>query len=216
MKHLAALLIAILPMPVLACGATVCLVDPDSLALPRTITFDTTRAGSGPGYRVDDILILRGARFGERFAGQTLLTDGTHDVVTGPAFAPLTLLAGDAGQNLSVVSFMGVTVLNGYGHAGFPKREAQGEGAIAILFDEDQSALTIDLRGGEQGRADVLFLRRNGAVLARVPVTPVGEFALGFVRDQDKADIAGVVINNTDPQGIALDAIRFGKAPFLG
>jgi hypothetical protein len=216
MKHLAALLIAILPMPVLACGAAVCLVDPDSLALPRIITFDTTRAGSGPGYRVDDILILRGARFGERFAGQTLLTDGTHDVVTGPAFAPLTLLAGDAGQNLSVVSFMGVTVLNGYGHAGFPKREAQGEGAIAILFDEDQSALTIDLRGGEQGRADVLFLRRNGAVLARVPVTPVGEFALGFVHDQGKADIAGVVINNTDPQGIALDAIRFGKAPFLG
>jgi hypothetical protein len=44
----------------------------------------------------------------------------------------------------------------------------------------------------------------------------VGEFALGFVHDQGKADIAGVVINNTDPQGIALDAIRFGKAPFLG
>lgn len=216
MRYLAALLFSVLPLPAMACGAAVCLVDPDSLALPDLITFDKARAGSGPGYLVDDVLILGGARFGERFAGQTLFTQGTHDAVTGAAFAPLTLLAGDAGQNLSVVSFMGVSVLNGYGHAGFPKRDAQGEGAIAILFDEDQSALTIELRGGEAGSAQVLFLRRDGTLLANIPVNPVGEFALGFERAQGGADIAGVVLNNTDPQGIAIDTIRFGNAPNLG
>jgi len=32
---------------------------------------------------------------------------------------------------------------------------------------------------------------------------------------EDAADIAGVVVNNTDPQGIAIDTIRFGKVPDL-
>ncbi|MEH6521025.1 hypothetical protein [Sulfitobacter sp.] len=216
MKYFVALLLSLFPLAALACGGAVCLVDPDSLALPDLITFDETRAGAGPGYLVDDVLILDGARFGERFAGQTLFTQGTHDAVTGAAFAPLTLLAGDTGQNLSVVSFMGVSVLNGYGHAGFPKRDAQGEGAIAILFDNDQSALALELRGGEAGAGEVLFLRRDGSLLARVPVSPLGEFSLGFLRAQGGSDIAGVVLNNTDPQGIAIDTIRFGKALNLG
>lgn len=215
MRHLSAVILALLPLPALACGSAVCLVDPDSLILPEIITFDDTRSGYGPGYEVDDVLALSGARFGERFAGQTLSTTGPHDTVQGPAFGPLTLLPGAQGQNLSVVSFMGVTVLNGYGSAGFPKRDAQGEGAIAILFDRDQSALSIDLRGGEQGSADVLFLARDGTLLAQVPVSPVGEFSLGFIRMQSGSDIAGVVVNNTDPQGIAIDTIRFGKPPEL-
>lgn len=216
MRYLAALLFSLLPVHALACDAAVCLVDPDSLALPDLITFEDTRAGAGPGYLVDDVLVLGGARFGERFAGQTLFTQGTHDAVTGAAIGPLTLLAGDKGRNLSVVNFMGVSVLNGYGPAGYPKRDAQGEGAIAILFDQDQSALTLDLRGGEAGQVDVLFLRRDGTLLAHVPVSPVGEFTLGFLRALGEADIAGIVLNNTDPQGIAIDAIRFGNAPSLG
>ena len=215
MRHLSALILALLPLSALACGGAVCLIDPDSLLLPEIITFDGTPSGYGPGHEVNDVLALGGARFGERFAGQTLATSGAHDNVQGPAFAPLTLLPGALGQNLSVVNFMGVTVLNGYGSAGFPKRDAQGEGAIAILFDRDQSALSIDLRGGEQGSADVLFLARDGRLIAQVPVTPIGEFSLGFIRMQGGADIAGVVVNNTDPQGIAIDTIRFGKPPNL-
>lgn len=215
MRVLAALICLSLPLPAFACGAAVCLIDPESLVLPEIITFDDTRAGYGPGHPVDDVLALDGARFGERFAGQALGADGAHDVVYGPAFGPLTLMAGDPGQNLSVVNFMGVSVLNGYGQAGFPKRDAQGEGAIAILFDSDQSALSIDLRGGEAGQALVLFLRRDGSLLAQVPVSPLGEYNLGFTHARGKADIAGVVVTNTDPQGIAIDTIRFGKLPDL-
>ena len=215
MRFLVAVLFALSPLPALACGGHVCLVDPDSLVLPEVITFDDTRAGYGPGHPVDDVLALNGAQFAERFAGQTIAVQGAHDAVDGPAFGPLTLMTGPEGQNLSVVNFMGITVLNGYGHAGFPKRDAQGEGAIAILFDTDQSALAIDVRGGEQGRAQVQFLRRDGSVLAQVPVNPIGEFGLGFARSKGTADIAGVVVTNTDPQGIAIDTIRFGKLPDL-
>lgn len=216
MRQLVACILALLPLPVLACGMPVCLVDPDSLALPRIIDFKQTRSGAGPGHPVDDVLVLNGARFAERFAGQTLGVEGTHDAVEGPAFAPLTLLSGAAGQNLSVVSFMGVTVLTGYGPAGFPNRDGHGEGAIAFLFDEDQSAFSLHLRGGEQGSAEVLILRRDGSLLSVVPVSPVGERSVGFLRVQGGEDIAGVVLNNTDPQGIAIQTIRFGKALNLG
>lgn len=215
MKLFAALLFALAPLPALACDAAVCIVDPNSLALPDIITFDDTRAGFGPGYLVDDVLVLGGARFGERFAGQMLAARGAHDWVTGAAAGPLVLLPGAEGQNLSVVHFSGISILNGYGRAGFPKRDGQGEGAIAILFDRDQSALSLHLRGGEEGQADVMFLRRDGTLLAQVPVRPLGEFAYGFLRMQGGGDIAGVVVTNTDPQGIAIDTIRFGKTPDL-
>lgn len=215
MRHLAALFLACFPVVALACGAPVCLVDPDSLSLPRVITFEDTRSGAGPGFKVDDVLPLNGATFGERFAGQSVASVGTHDEIIGTAFGPLTMMPGAEGRNLSVVHFFGTTVLNGYGEAGYPRREAQGEGAIAVLFDTDQSALAFDLRGGEDGTAMVRFHRRDGSMIGQVPVEPTGEFAVGFLRSTGAADIAGFIITNTDPQGLAIDTLRFGKIPEL-
>jgi hypothetical protein len=106
-------------------------------------------------------------------------------------------------------------VLNGYGSAGFPRREAQGEGAIAILFDEDQSALSFELRGGEAGRAQASFYARDGSTIGQVLIEPTGEFAVGFFRARGLRDIAGVILTNTDPQGIAIDTLRFGNPPNL-
>jgi len=213
MSILRALFFALMPSSALSCGAPVCLVNPDHLLLPQIITFDDIQSGGGPGFKVDDILPLPGAIFGERFAGQMVVGTGPHDQIEGTAFAPLTMMPGAAGQNLSVVRFGGTTVLNGYGSAGYPKREAQGEGAIAVLFDEDQSALAFDLRGGEAGVALVHFMRRNGTLIAIVPVDPTGEFAVGFARSRGIEDIAGIIVTNTDPQGLAIDTLRFGKPP---
>ena len=213
MIRLAALFLALSPATAFACGQPVCLVDPDSLSLTKIITFEGERAGSGPGHNIDDVLPLQGATFGEHFAGQSVGARGPHDEVSGDAFAPLTMMAGRAGQNLSLVHFSGNTVLNGYGSAGFPKRDAQGEGAIAVLFDQDQSALAFDLRGGEDGAALVHFYRRDGSFIGPVPVQPTGEFAVAFLRSDGHADIAGFVLTNTDPQGLALDSLRFGKPP---
>mgnify|MGYP001800516515 CR=1 FL=1 len=132
-----------------------------------------------------------------------------------PFSASATVLPGAAGEYLSVVYFNGNNILNGYGSAGFPKRQAQGEGAISFLFDEDQSALAFQIRGGESGRTEVVFLARNGAELARLNLPQVGEHDFGFIRADGNADIAGVLLTNEDPQGIALDNVRFGHAPDL-
>ena len=199
-----------------ACDTAVCLVDPDELALTRIITFDETRSTRGPGHQIKDILVMQGAVFGERFAGQTVTSVGDHDQITGEALAPLTIMPGADGQNLSIVFFDGNNILNGYGVAGYPKRHAQGEGAISALFDEDQSALAFQIRGGESGPATVAFLSRDGAVIARLSLPPPGEYEYGFIRAGGVSDIAGILVTNTDPQGLAIDNLRFGKAPELG
>ncbi len=216
MTLLRALAFVLVPHAGIACGAPVCLVDPASLVLTQVITFDGVRSSFGPGYYVDDVLVLDGARFAERFAGQTVDPTVEHDAIFGKAYGPLTLMPGQRGQNLSVVIFFGNAMLTGYGTAGYPKREAQGEGAIAVLFDEDQAAFSFELRGGEGGAARVLFLARNGGVIGETPVEPTGEFAVGFQRADGIADIAGFVMTNTDPQGVAMDTLRFGKPPELG
>lgn len=195
-----------------ACETAVCVVDPQSLGLTRVITFDDTQSSAGPGHQIGDLLVLEGAVFGERFAGQSVTSSGDHDVVDGTALPPLTVMPGDRGQNLSVVYFNGNNVLNGYGVAGYPRRNAQGEGAIAFLFDEDQSALSFQLRGGEAGIAQVRFLARDGTVLSTLDLPPAREHAYGFLRANGANDIAGVVLTNTDPQGLAIDNIRFDRA----
>ncbi|WP_300038099.1 hypothetical protein [uncultured Roseobacter sp.] len=215
MRYVLALLLVLITRPVLACETPVCLVDPDSLALTRIITFEDTPGRYGPGHPVQDLLVLPGAVFGERFAGQLVAAQGDHDLVSGDVLSPLTVVAGAPGQNLSVVFMQGNNVLNGYGVAGFPRRHAQGEGAIAFLFDEDQSAIAFQLRGGEAGSARVSFLNRNGTVISVLDLPPAGEHAFGFARETGTGDIAGVLITNTDPQGLALDNVRFGRAPDL-
>ncbi|MEM6887211.1 MAG: hypothetical protein AAF636_03625 [Pseudomonadota bacterium] len=199
-----------------SCDAPVCLVDPDALDLTRIITFEDSRSGWGPGHHVGDLLVLDGATFGERFAGQTVTSEGDFDLVTGTALPPLTLLPGAKGQNLSVVFMNGNNVLNGYGAIGFPKRRAQGEGAIAFLFDAEQSALAFHVRGGENGEVQVTFLRRDGSVIGALDLPAVGEHAYGFHRRNETADIAGVIVTNKDPQGLAFDNLRFGRMPGLG
>lgn len=202
-----------------ACDTAVCVVNPDTLALTQTITFDDQQSSYGPGRHLDEVLILNGARFGERFAGQGLSPTGPHDSVTGTALGPpLVLIAGDAGQNLALVHMGGATrtVLVGYGPAGFPKRDAQGEGAIAVQFDRDQPALAFDLRGGEGGSAQVQFLRRDGSAIVTLQLGPLGEDRFGFSRNDGTSDIAGFVLTNFDDQGLALDNLRFGPPPDLG
>lgn len=209
-------ILLILPVPAWACGAPVCRVDPDSLDLAQVITFDAMASGWDPGHRIDDLLQMPGARFGERFVGQTLRAAGDFDTVTGPALPPLTLLPGAPGQNLSVVRLFGSNILNGYGPAGYPNVEAQGEGAIAVQFDDDQPALSFLVLGGEGGQLQVQFLRRDGSEIHMIVIDGLARGALGFRRQADLADIAGIVITNTDPQGIAIDTLRFEPPPQMG
>lgn len=199
-----------------ACDTPICRVDPRSLVLTRTITFDELPSGWDPGYQVDDILVQDGARFAERFAGQTLEANGDFDVVLGSALPPLTLLPGASGQSLSVVSLNKSNILNGFGPAGFPRPQAQGEGAIAVMFDTDQPALAFHLLGGEAGVAKVQFLRRDGSVIEEIYIDTDGTLDLGFLRQDSVSDIAGFVVTNVDPEGLGIDNVRFGPPPQIG
>jgi hypothetical protein len=83
------------------------------------------------------------------------------------------------------------------------------------MFDADQPALAFDLRGGEGGLAQVQFLRRDGSIISQLSVRQVSEYAVGFKRKDGVSDIAGFVLMNVDPQGLAIDNLRFGPPAHL-
>ncbi|MEP2533991.1 hypothetical protein [Shimia sp.] len=198
-----------------ACDAPVCVVDAETLSLSRTITFDDQPSSFGVGRQVEKVLVQPGVSFGERFAGQDLTREGNFDRVGGTALAPLTVLPGAPGETLGILRLMATSVLHGHGPEGFPKAEATGEGAIAVLFENDQSAVAFDIRGGEQGVAIVTFLRRDGTGIHNLTLGPLSEATYGFQRANDTADIAGLIIENADPEGIALDNLRFERNAML-
>jgi hypothetical protein len=198
------------------CGMPVCVVARDSLGLAHVITFDDVQSSLGLGRPIDELLIRPGARFGERFAGQVIEADGNYDRISGVALSPLTAIPGGPGETLGAMRLPGTTVLHGHGPARFPRVEAVGEGAIAIEFDHDQAAFAFDLRGGERGTMTVIFLRRDGSEITSLRLSNLGEERYGFARSSGIADIAGIVILNDDPQGIAIDNLAFDKGQLTG
>lgn len=202
--------------PALACDRPVCLATPGAVSLNRVVTFDDMPSGYGTGTRLDTLLLADGVGFGERFAGQDLGETADHDTLAGAVLSPLTLLPGEPGGNLGIMRLMGTNILLGHGPRLHPADNAVGEGAIAVLFDTDQAALGFDLRGGEDGLAEITFFNRQGTVIDRIRLGPVAEDVFLFHRAGMQADIAGFTIVNTDPQGIALDNLRYADLPPLG
>ncbi len=207
--------------------------DYDALAreLTERIDFERLPKRPEPGFNLDHPFHARGAWLGERFAGQQITSDATgHDRLTGLAPAGwLRIVGGEPGHNLSIAFHRGFgsNALFPLGPAGFPKIEARGEGVLAILFDHDQAALGFKLHTdypdplgvrpvGESG-LEVYFFARDGALLARLEHGPgPGISAFGYRHVGTGKPIAGVVIVNTDPGGIAVDDIIFAKPPLLG
>lgn len=200
----------------LACSVPVCVVAPDSLRFTRVITFDDLPSGFGVGREVAGILRQPGASLGERLAGQILRNDGGFDRADGLPIAPLALVDGGPGRGMGAMRLWGTTILHGHGPTGFPRTDAVGEGALAILFDRDQPALAFDIVGGEAGTAFVSFFRRDGTRLHRITLSGLGEETVTFLRAGHIPDIAGVVIENADPQGIGIDNLRFEFDELMG
>lgn len=215
-RALLSLAMILLPSLAVTCERAVCLVDPETLPLANVITFDDQPSGMGPGVEHNKVLALSGASFGEHFLGQLRGSVGNFDTIIGQATPPLQLLPGPSGEVFSIHRLGSSNVINGFGPARFPKREAQGEGALAVLFDEDHPALSIEVLGGEHGKAHLTFLRRDGSVIEVLSIAPLSDRSFGFLRAGNTADIAGFVITNDDPEGIAVDNLRFGMIPLLG
>jgi hypothetical protein len=205
------LVLFLLPSMSQACDRPICMVDPDAIHYTRTITFDDQASGNGPGRPQTGTLILSGAAFGESFTGQTLEFKGNFDRVTGTPVAPLSVQT-STDKSLSIIRLTDTNVLSGYGPSGYPNVTATGEGSIAVLFDRDQPSLRFDLRGGEGGNAVVVFVRRDGAMLDTWIIPALSEQAYAFETRGVGNDIAGFVITNDDPDGIAFDTLAFEKA----
>ena len=73
MSLLRALCLSLLPTGALACGAPVCLVNPDSLALVRVITFDAVQSGAARLWKFGSIVFLNisESSFKNRYSKQT-------------------------------------------------------------------------------------------------------------------------------------------------
>ncbi len=200
--------------------------------LTKRIDFERLPRREEPGFNLDQPLYADGAWLGERFAGQTILTTQTgHDGIdAAPPPGTLQIAGGHPRQNLSIAFHRGFgsNALFPLGARSFPDIAARGEGAVAILFDHDQYALgfrvhteypdPLGLRPApDRETLDILFLARDGSVLARLAISPgPGVSDHGFRRPDNQRDIAGVLILNNDPGGIAIDDIIFATPPLLG
>jgi len=189
-------------------------VDYFSLAGPVLVDFESLTGGSTPGTNYDGIIDINGVTFAERFVGQTLTASGDSDVLGGAPVGGLSLQAGAPDQNLNIITFgLNGNVLTGLGPMGFPTSSAIGEGAISILFDDDQSGFGFKSVGGDLGSAEVEFRARDGSLIGAITLTNLGNDYFGFSREGGIRDIAGISIWNTDSGGIGFDDIKVGAVP---
>lgn len=189
-------------------------VDPATLTVTGLITFE--QFGTAPSNH-DGVLELDAAMFAERFVGQTLDdANRLFDVLSGAPSMPLTLEAGVANQNLSTTEDVpsNAVVIAGLGPLGFPAADAIGEGALSVLFNEDQSELGFSVNGANGGTATISFFRRDGSVIQTLTV-PLpdneGSQAFAFRRLDGARDIAGVSIQNDDPGGVGYHDFRIAE-----
>ncbi|MBN9889422.1 hypothetical protein [Salipiger abyssi] len=203
--------------PALACEDPICEVPADSLRFTQIIDFSNLPSGYGIGRALSGIVDEPGAHFGERFDGQSLDTASGHDRLSGQPLPPLRLIAGEEGRNLGTISLWGNNVLKGHGPRGFPDAGAVGEGAIAVLFDRDQPALALDIRGGEGGTVSLVFFDRAGRVIQRLTrVVDRDTGTLTLLRAGGLPDIAGFTVENEDPEGLGIDNLRFEFRELMG
>ena len=183
-----------------------------------------------------------GAYFAERFQGQSLTYQspippgtGQFDQLSGTPSNQLALQVGLPSQNLNISnqSILYSRVLSGLGPAGFPSAEALGEGAIAVLFDRNQSEFGFDLYAPNAGGSTTLsFFRRNGSLINNItlsgsdtlsfsctpwsnppgsPCPPYIQRSYLFRQDSGANEIAGVSIYNYDLGGIGIARIVYNN-----
>lgn len=182
-----------------------------SLTGTGLVDFNGLPAAPLPGTAVDGILDLDGASFAERFAGQTLGSSGDFDTLSGTPTDPLALVSGAVGENLVAANLGGIIGIAGLGPLGFPDAAANGEGSIAILFDDDTAEFGLEILGvdASTGGATFDFYQRDGTLIDSVTIALASDGLFGFTRDGGLVDIAGVIITNDDLGGIGVDNVVF-------
>ncbi len=198
--------------------------------LDGIVTFDALPRRPEPGINFDENIYFAGLWLGEHFAGQQLGRgpNGHDALLSGTPNVPLIIRPGQPRKNQSVAFHWGYgsNALFPLGPDGFDDITGRGEGAVALLFDHDQHAIGLRLHthydaplgnAPDLGQLTVLFFARNGTLIDRITVklSPT-VVELGWRHAQNHPDIAGMLILNTDPGGIAVDDILFQRTPALG
>lgn len=196
---------------------------------PRLVTrvdFEDFPRRLSPGVQIDGIQRVEGAAMGERFQGQLIWQEDGYDRVGPMPDTPLALASGPEGQNLSIALIYQLSnQLQGLAPPGYPAIHAEGEGAVAVLFDRDQFALGFRVAAepqprdgaGSPGAMTVQFFTRDARLIAEKVVTlGWGRKAYGFLREGEEPDIAGITITNADPAGIAIDDLIFDHDLAIG
>ncbi|MEL6645737.1 MAG: hypothetical protein AAFQ79_17535 [Pseudomonadota bacterium] len=194
--------------------------------LTTRVDFEDFPRRLSPGISLDGIQPVEGAALGERFQGQLIWQQDGFDRTGLIPDAPLALVAGAEGQNLSIALIYQLSnQLQGLAPPGYPATNAEGEGSVAVLFDRDQFALGFRVAAeprprdgnGTPGQMTVQFFARDARLIAEKTVTlGWGRQAYGFVREGEATDIAGITITNADPAGIAIDDLIFDTDLAIG
>ncbi len=199
------------------------------------INFDGFPQRSEPGINLNAKHREGAAWVGQNFAGQQMGIKRDHngaefdDLIAPLATTPLQVLAGPPGENMAVALHRGFgsNAVFPLGPHGFDHLSGRGEGALAVLFDHDQAMVGFRLHtdypdplgqnGRRMGGIQVLFFDRQGNLLGAHRHQPDrGISELAFQRMGLQADIAGILILNQDPGGIAIDDILYQSVALIG
>lgn len=187
-------------------GAAITQVSYASITASQTVAF----AGQPLGTR-NEVIFGSGVAFGERFAGQMVTQNGVFDALSGMPDAPLIVIAGPAGQNLSL---LGPVVAGIYTDP--LSSSVQGTGAVSLAFSTGQSQFAFSVFGADNGgTVTASFFGSNGGLLGlqTVPLSMFGTADFGFMSDTN--DIFGISLTNTDRGGIGYGDIRYNVASNL-
>lgn len=147
-----------------------------------------------PATDLDAVVERTGVSFAERFDGQNLWSGDPTDRLSGMPDGPLSLVAGDPGENLHWAQVDGSYRLFGLYAGGGP--DPIGHGTIAAFFDQDQSALQLTLGCSTCGHdATIQVFSRDGSLLDVIDVRLDAPKTLELERVGGAADIAGFSIH---------------------
>ncbi len=152
---------------------------------------------------------VHGVTFGERLVGQIASSIDTFDVISGLPVSPLTMDESiDASFGVNILKFRD-TIIDGLGPVGFPTPEAIGDGALTVLFDQNQAVVAFDVVGANGGPMTLQFFSRYGGLIDTVEVAIVASDT--YVFSSEAGNIAAVTITNMDWGGLGYDNFTFAS-----
>lgn len=194
----------------------VILHEPQAADAPIVEDFDDFPA---PVFIDTPVQLSGGASAAALFLGQTASvttggsSGGPWEAVQGQASVPLTL----RGQPTDQAGFQNIGVVNGPGGDISGYLNSRTTGSIAFLFQRNLDVFGLDIKfsgttstSGDPGEVTFEFFSRDGSTIDTIRFVSL-DGPHRFL--SDRANIAGVLITNLDPLGLAYTNLRAAPTP---